>query len=175
VMARGIADATDDAAGIARLCAFAWQRGVVIRFIEHMPMSSGELFAPDRVLPAAAIRSAVESAFGPIVAADVERDSGPARLWHVAADPTRAFGIISAMTEHFCGDCNRLRLTATGDLHACLGHDDATPLRDLVRAGASDAALTAAIGGAVAGKREGHEFSVSGSGGPGKDMVSIGG
>lgn len=175
VMAQGIADAHDDAAGIARLCGFAWQRGVVVRFIEHMPMSSGALFAPERALPAAAIRAAVEAAYGPIVAAESERDGGPARLWHVAADPRKSFGIISAMTEHFCGDCNRLRLTATGDLHACLGHDDATPLRDLLRAGATDATLTAAIGGAVAGKREGHEFTASGAGAPGKHMVSIGG
>jgi cyclic pyranopterin phosphate synthase len=175
VMARGLADAEDDAAGIAKLCALAWERGVTIRFIEHMPMSDGALFAPDRVLPAAAIRDAVTAAFGAIEPSEPERDAGPARVWHLAADPRRTFGIISAMTEHFCDRCNRLRLTATGDLHACLGHDDATPLRDLLRAGGSDADLAGAIAGAVAGKREGHGFQTSGAGAPGKHMVSIGG
>jgi GTP 3',8-cyclase len=180
VMARGLADAHgDDAAGIARLCDLAWGRGVPIRFIEHMPMSAGELFSADAAISAAAIRRAVEAAFGPLVAIDPERDAGPARIWRVAGDPARELGIISAMTEHFCGDCNRLRLTATGDLHACLGHDDATPLRDLLRLGgpgtATDAALEAAIAGAVSGKREGHEFQTTGAGGPGKHMVSIGG
>jgi cyclic pyranopterin phosphate synthase len=175
VMARGLADATDDAAGIARLCELAWNRGIVIRFIEHMPMSAGELFAPDRAMSAAMIHAAVEAAYGPLVVAEVERDAGPARTWHLAGDPAREIGVISAMTEHFCDTCNRLRLTATGDLHACLGHDDATPLRDLLRACGSDADLGAAIGGAVATKREGHTFQVTGAGAPGKHMVSIGG
>jgi cyclic pyranopterin phosphate synthase len=76
------------------------------------------------------------------------------------------------MTEHFCDDCNRLRLTATGELHACLGHDDATSLRDLMRAGASDNDLVRAIGGAVSGKRAGHTFSDSP---PAKHMIGIGG
>ena len=175
VMARGIADATDDAAGIARLCELAWQRGVVIRFIEHMPMSGGELYEPARALSAAELRAAVEAAFGPLVEAPAERDGGPARLWHVGGDPARAVGVISAMTEHFCDSCNRLRLTATGDLHACLGHDDATPLRDLLRAGATDEHLAAAVGGAVAGKRAGHDFQTSGAGAPAKHMIAIGG
>jgi cyclic pyranopterin phosphate synthase len=175
VMARGLADATDDAAGIAALCHLAWGKRVPIRFIEHMPMSSGELFAPERAMSAAELRAAVEAAFGGLVPAERERDAGPARVWQVAGDPAREVGIISAMTEHFCGDCNRLRLTATGDLHACLGHDDATPLRDVVRLGGTDTDLEAAIGGAVAGKRAGHVFQSSGGGAPGKHMVSIGG
>ena len=175
VMARGLADATDDVAGIARLCELAWGRGVAIRFIEHMPMSSGALYAPSRALSAAELRAAVEAVHGPLVEAPAERDGGPARVWQVAADPARAVGVISAMTEHFCDRCNRLRLTATGDLHACLGHDDATPLRDLLRGGATDDQLAVAIGGAVAGKRAGHDFQSTGAGGPKKHMIAIGG
>src|SRR5262245_26550637 len=175
VMARGLADATDDVGGIARLCELAWERGVAIRFIEHMPMSSGALYAPARALSAAELRAAVEAVYGPLVEAPAERDAGPARVWQVAADPARAVGVISAMTEHFCDRCNRLRLTATGDLHACLGHDDATPLRDLLRAEATDDQLAVAIGGAVAGKRAGHEFQSTGAGGPKKHMIAIGG
>jgi len=79
------------------------------------------------------------------------------------------------MTEHFCDDCNRLRLTATGDLHACLGHDDAVSLRDVVRAGGTDDDLVRAISSSVTGKRAGHTFERSGTGGPQKHMIGIGG
>jgi cyclic pyranopterin phosphate synthase len=103
------------------------------------------------------------------------RDPGPARYWALAADPAREVGIISAMTEHFCDDCNRLRLTATGALHACLGHDDAVNLRDVMRRGGSDDDLVRAIAAAVTGKRAGHGFERTGAGAPQKHMIGIGG
>ena len=84
-------------------------------------------------------------------------------------------GIISAMTEHFCDDCNRLRLTATGSLHACLGHDDAISLRDVMRRGGSDDDVVRSIAAAVTGKRAGHVFERSGAGAPQKHMIGIGG
>ena len=92
-----------------------------------------------------------------------------ARDWQVAG---KRVGIISAMTEHFCDDCNRLRLTATGDLHACLGHDDATSLRDVERGGGSDDELVRVISAAVSGKRAGHVFAEKP---PTKHMIGIGG
>jgi cyclic pyranopterin phosphate synthase len=157
---------------LVALCDDAWRRGAVPRFIEHMPMSDGALYADDRGISAATIRRTVEAALGPLVPADAARDAGPARYWALAADPGRQLGIISAMTEHFCDDCNRLRLTATGELHACLGHDDAVSLRDVVRNGGTEADLVAAIAGAVAGKRAGHAF---GDHPPTKHMIGIGG
>lgn len=161
---------------LAALCELAWSRGVVMRFIEHMPLSDGALYQAARELSAAAIRASLEQAFGPLVAAGGDRGiAGPARYLAVAADPRREVGIISAMTEHFCDDCNRLRLTADGQLHACLGHDDAVSLRDRVRAGASDDDLRAAIAGAVDGKRAGHDFQRTGAGGPSKHMITMGG
>jgi GTP 3',8-cyclase len=161
---------------LAALCAFAWRRGVVMRFIEHMPLSAGALYQPARELSAAAIRATLEQAFGRLVpAAGGGPLVGPARYLALADDPAREVGIISAMTEHFCDDCNRVRLTADGQLHACLGHDDAVSLRDRVRAGASDEDLRAAIAGAVAGKRAGHDFQRTGAGGPTKHMITMGG
>ena len=68
-----------------------------------------------------------------------------------------------------------VRLTAAGDLHACLGHDDALSLRNLLRAGASNEEITAAVRAAVSGKRGGHEFQRTGVGAPTKHMISIGG
>jgi len=161
---------------LARLCEYAWSRGALPRFIEHMPMSDGALYAPEAELPAAAIRRALEAELGPLVAADqvAGKDPGPARYWRVAAD-SREVGIISAMTEHFCGDCNRLRLTSTGALHACLGHDDAISLRDVIRRGGSDDDVVRAIAAAVTGKRAGHAFERTGAGAPQKHMIGIGG
>jgi len=161
---------------LVALCEHAWSRGAVPRFIEHMPMSDGALYAADAELPAAEIRRLLEAALGPLVAASdgAGRDPGPARYWRVAATG-HELGIISAMTEHFCDDCNRLRLTATGALHACLGHDDAISLRDVVRRGGSDDDLVRAIAAAVTGKRAGHVFERSGAGAPHKHMIGIGG
>jgi cyclic pyranopterin phosphate synthase len=102
------------------------------------------------------------------------RDAGPARYWRVAATGGEV-GIISAMTEHFCDDCNRLRLTATGALHACLGHDDAISLRDVIRGGGSDDDVVRAIAASVTGKRAGHTFERTGAGAPHKHMIGIGG
>ena len=169
---------------LVALCEHAWSRGAVPRFIEHMPMSDGALYAPEAELPAAAIRRALEAALGPLVPADRAgggvlraidpRDAGPARYWRVAATGGEV-GIISAMTEHFCDDCNRLRLTATGALHACLGHDDAISLRDVIRGGGSDDDVVRAIAASVTGKRAGHAFERTGAGAPHKHMIGIGG
>ncbi len=158
---------------LVALCEDAWARGVTPRFIEHMPMSDGALFSPARGISAATIRRTIEAAHGPLVPHGTPgADAGPARYWTLASDPRRELGIISAMTEHFCDDCNRLRLTATGELHACLGHDDSLSLRDLVRAGGSDHELVRAIASAVAGKRAGHVFAEAP---PAKHMIGIGG
>jgi cyclic pyranopterin phosphate synthase len=181
---------------LVALCAHAWARGAVPRFIEHMPMSDGALYAPQAELSAAQIRRLLEAALGPLIATDGRGtptgsaaegqrgsidpqgsagvDPGPARYWRVRATGQEV-GIISAMTEHFCGDCNRLRLTATGALHACLGHDDAISLRDVMRAGGSDDDVVRSIAAAVTGKRAGHVFDRSGSGAPHKHMIGIGG
>lgn len=158
---------------IVALCEDAWRRGATPRFIEHMPMSDGAIYEAAQGISAASIRRTVEDALGSLVPAEVRpRDAGPARYWALASDPARQVGIISAMTEHFCDDCNRLRLTATGDLHACLGHDDAVSLRDVLRGGGTDADLIQCVAGAVSGKRAGHAF---GAKAPAKHMIGIGG
>lgn len=182
VKTNAVALADLNADEVVALCEDAWRRGAVPRFIEHMPMSDGALYEPARRLSAAAIRRTLEAALGPLGPASAEdrpRDAGPARYWRLEADPAREVGIISAMTEHFCDDCNRLRLTATGELHACLGHDDAVSLRDVLRGGGSDSSpeqkeidLVRAIAGAVSGKRAGHEFEANA---PTKHMIGIGG
>ncbi len=161
---------------LAELTGFAWDRSLTLRFIEHMPLSAGALYEPGRELSAATIRDAISARFGPLEPSPRRRaDAGPARYWCLVGRPDREVGIISAMTEHFCDACNRVRITADGQLHACLGHDDAVSLRDVLRAGQDDDAVRAAIAWSIGAKRAGHEFHRSGVGGPTKHMISMGG
>ena len=169
---------------VAAICRFAWERELVPRFIEEMPMAAGRTYLPGACLAAAGIRALVAQVDpGASVVEDgggSARGAGPARyfrLTETAGSPstvTRRFGIISPMTEHFCATCNRLRLSATGAVHACLGHDDAVDLRGPLRAGDLDG-VRAAVWRALAGKRDGHTFQLIGLGGPRKAMVQIGG
>ncbi len=166
----------DELADIVRL---AWSEGATPRFIELMPMAGGSMFVPGQLLPAARIRQILARELGAELMA-VDRPMpgmGPARYWAVeppgGATP-RAIGIISAMTENFCDGCNRMRISSTGQLHACLGHDAAVDLRAAVRS-ADPSRLEEAVHAALAAKPDGHRFSPDGGGGPRKAMVSIGG
>jgi cyclic pyranopterin phosphate synthase len=164
---------------VGALCAWAWERGLVPRFIEQMPMASGQMYLPGELLSAAEIRALVAAHTGGSVVPDQDpggvRGGGPARYFRVAdGGSIRRFGIISPMTEHFCTTCNRVRLSAVGALHACLAHDDAVDLRGPLRAGGETAVL-AAIQAAVSAKRDGHNFGLIGIGGPRKAMIQIGG
>jgi GTP 3',8-cyclase len=183
VAIRGFND--DELAGIA---AWAWQRGLVPRFIEQMPMAGGLATVPGALLPAAEIRARVAAGWsGMRVVNDdggAARGAGPARYFRLVADDggndadggaaPRRFGIISPMTEHFCDTCNRLRLSTTGALHTCLAYDDAVDLREPLHSGGAEA-VARTIRQALAGKRAGHTFDLIGIGGPRKAMVQIGG
>ena len=164
---------------VVALCEFAWKRDIVPRFIEHMPMSSGDAFDAAEQFSAAEIRSALSEHYGEEPVGEGSADGkGPARYWRVAAGSlgARRVGIISAMSEHFCSTCNRLRLSATGKLHTCLAHDDALDLKQILRGvSESDEQICEAIRGALSQKKAGHEFDPSGAGGPAKHMISIGG
>jgi cyclic pyranopterin phosphate synthase len=158
---------------VGDLCAYAWSRELVPRFIEQMPMAGGQLYVPGALLSAAEIRDLVERAHGRLIPDGETRGAGPARYWRLASGH-QVVGIISPMTEHFCDTCNRVRLSAAGALHTCLAYDDAVDLREVLRARGPDAVVTA-IRSAVAGKRDGHVFDLVGIGGPRKAMVQIGG
>ncbi len=175
---------------VGALCRYAFDRDFIPRFIELMPMAEGALFYPGSFLPAAELRSLLVREFGALLPdAEVPGRSslpgvGPARYVGVMYQGTpRRVGLISAVTEPFCDTCNRVRLSATGELHACLAYDDAIDLRSIVRSSdpslaTPSARLDALIAQAQTGllrKRSGHVFSPTGCGGPTKHMVSIGG
>ena len=161
------------------LCRWSWERDIVPRFIEWMPMSDGTLFAPGTFLPAAAVRERLREAFGAIEGDEAAGPPGvgPARYHRVAEGPwaDRRFGIISAVTEQFCDTCNRVRLSAVGRLQSCLARDEEVDLKAALRAGAGVEDLVRIIREGAAAKARGHEFQTTGCGGPRKHMVSIGG
>ncbi|MEM6992410.1 MAG: GTP 3',8-cyclase MoaA [Myxococcota bacterium] len=168
---------------LAKIAAFAWDHGLVPRFIELMPMASGELFVPGELMAAADVRAAVASALTPGARGGLAPDdggdvagAGPATYWRVVDGPYRGrrLGTIAAMTENFCASCNRLRLSATGQLHACLARDDTGDLRAAVRS-EDPGALARTVAQVLGTKRDAHGFNMDGSGGPEKAMVSIGG
>jgi cyclic pyranopterin phosphate synthase len=99
---------------------------------------------------------------------------GPARYWRLADSDLRV-GFISPLSEHFCASCNRLRLMVDGHLRTCLAHEDTPSLRDMLRAGASDAQLEQAIREMVLGKPTGHDCQIDGGTLFEGVMTSIGG
>lgn len=130
-------DAAEDA---VQLAAFAKTHPVAVRFIEMMPVGQGQ-HAPHAEF--AAVRRAVYDAFGAFAPCPPD-GSGPA--WEeTRPEFAGRIGWIAACSAPFCASCNRVRLTAAGQLRPCLGHDMGTDLRALLRCGASDDAVRAAM------------------------------
>ncbi|MBK9069638.1 MAG: GTP 3',8-cyclase MoaA [Myxococcales bacterium] len=175
VKLNAVLDSPARLAEAADLCEFAWERGISPRFIEKMPLSAGAFVTSAPFVSAAGLRQQLTAAFGKLEPQTPRLgDDGPARYWQMASSPTHAFGVISAISDHFCATCNRVRVTATGALHTCLGYDDAVDLRALLRGG-DPALVRRAIHAAVAQKRVGHIFGDDGTGGPQKHMIAMGG
>lgn len=160
------------------ICKFAWEHDAIPRFIELMPMAGGSLFVPGELMSAAAIRERIGTELGGSVelAEQPQGPFGPAQYFVLrgGAHDGRRFGTIAAMTENFCGSCNRLRVSATGQLHACLARDDAGDLRSALRS-TTPGALEQIVRVALGDKRDTHGFEQTGGGGPRKAMISIGG
>ncbi len=131
--------------------AFARTEGVEVRFIEFMP-GSGE-WDESRVIPAAEVLERLSGRFRLEPVREL-RSSGPSRTYQLP-DGTR-IGVISPLSDHFCGTCNRLRLTAAGRLRTCLFSNREIDLRRVLRSGVDDGALEHVLREAVARKPPGH-------------------
>ena len=140
------------------LIAWAHERGFAITLIETMPMGEVGADRADQYLPLSVVRERLEKRW----TLDREEFStgGPSRYWRVAETGGR-LGFITPLSAHFCDACNRVRLTATGQLFMCLGQNDRADLRAVLRAGADDTELERAIRAAIARKPKGHEFAIS--------------
>lgn len=142
---------TDDEA--PRIVDWAWARGITPRFIELMPLGEGALLDPSMRVTAAEIQHRLGDRIGASV--DAERDRGPATY---LGNPARRVGFITPLSHEFCDTCNRVRITAQGDIRACLASRRALSLRDCMRAGGDDAELAWLLWTAVRGKAPGHAF-----------------
>jgi cyclic pyranopterin phosphate synthase len=148
----------DNAAELPDLIRWAHGRGVDVTLIETMPMGEVEADRTDQYLSLTALRAEFES-FWTLTDLAVTT-GGPARYVDVAETGGR-LGFITPLSHNFCEACNRVRLTCTGTLHTCLGQEDAADLRAVLRSGASDADLVAAIRAAVDAKPKGHDFHIA--------------
>lgn len=156
---------------VVPLAELARERPLRVRFIELMPLGAAKAL---RSVPQAELTAALEGAFGPMVPDPVQYGHGPARYWKPEGF-TGSIGLIGAVSREFCESCNRVRLTADGRLKLCLNHSSGPDLRALLRGGADDAALEAAIRAAVAEKPERHCFSGGAADPEGRSMNEIGG
>ena len=157
VKINAVALAHDNAAEIPALIQWAHARGMGVTLIETMPMGEVDEDRTDQFLSLADVRRDLESYW---TLRDLTLSTGgPARYVEIAETGGR-LGFITPMTHNFCEGCNRVRLTCTGTLHTCLGQEDATDLRAVIRSGASDADLVAAIGGGIERKPKGHDFHI---------------
>lgn len=169
-----------------QLVAFAAKHDAIMRFIEFMPIGTQTIWGNSGMASCVSAKEMREhlSSIWSLEALQTRFGSGPARYWQVRGDGLpeggARVGIISAVTECFCGDCNRLRLTARGGLRACLADDGEVDLRAIVRASAPDLAplsvrLRAGIERALAAKKERHQFDLHAPGVTNKAMNAIGG
>ncbi|NLH81754.1 MAG: GTP 3',8-cyclase MoaA [Phyllobacteriaceae bacterium] len=140
------------------LIRFAHGRGMDMTLIETMPLGEVGGQRADQYLPLTAVRADLETRFRLVDVDDTT--GGPARYVRIAETGGR-LGFITPLTHNFCESCNRVRLTCTGTLYMCLGQDASVDLRSVLRTRPDDdAALEAAIRGAVAAKPKGHDFVI---------------
>lgn len=154
---------------------FATARGLDLRYIETMPVGPQAGASMACHYPAALILERLRRHAGAgLVPAKGSKGAGPARYYQIGSGPAKV-GVISAVSRHFCAGCNRVRLTATGELVFCLGHSDRVSLRELLRRGCPDADLKAAIRAAIARKPRRHDFLPDGAGTVSLPMSRVGG
>ncbi len=150
----------------------ARQSSYEVRFIEFMPLDADRAWTPDQVLTGEEIRAAIEAVY-PLEPTPRE-PSATARVYRFA-DGRGRIGFINPVSEPFCADCNRVRLTADGRLRTCLFSLGETDLRGPLRAGADDRELEGIIRDAVWRKELKHHVGEPGFIQPARTMSAIGG
>lgn len=154
------------------LVGFAREHELQLRFIEVMPLDAEGRWTPTDVLTGEELRAIIGRRWA--VDALPRVPSSTAQVFRFR-DGGGEVGFISSVSESFCGDCDRIRLTADGQLRTCLFSHDETDLRGALRDGASDAELVTMIRRAVGDKQWGHEMHKPGFRPPERPMSAIGG
>ncbi|HEX4978755.1 MAG TPA: GTP 3',8-cyclase MoaA [Acidimicrobiales bacterium] len=151
---------------------FGREKGVIVRFIEMMPLDAQHEWSRDRMVPAAEIVEAIGRVH-PLVPVE-ERGNQPAERFRFA-DGTGEIGVVASVTRSFCSTCDRVRLTAEGMFRNCLFALRETDLRAVLRGGGTDDDLAAAIADEVGQKWAGHTIGQVSFVQPARAMSQIGG
>jgi len=147
------------------------QRGVVVRFIEFMPLDADEIWDRSLVLTQQEIVATLQNAYD---LEPVARSSAPATRWRYR-DGGGEIGVIATVSESFCDSCDRVRITADGQFRSCLFAAEETDVRALLRDGSSDEVVAAALERTVAAKWAGHQIDQVQFIRPRRSMSEIGG
>jgi len=166
VVMRGVND--DE---LVEFAGFGRERGVIVRFIEFMPLDADEAWSNNAVVTQSEIVSTIGEVF-PLV--PVARTSAPATRFRYA-DGGGEFGVVASVTRKFCDTCDRVRLTADGQFRNCLFAVDEFDLRGLLRAGATDDEICDLLERAVGAKWAGHGIGTVDFIRPARSMSQIGG
>jgi len=154
------------------LLGFAVQHGYELRFIEQMPLDAGHTWHRESMVTGEEIHARLREVYEltPVPA----RGSAPAELFYVDGGPATV-GVIASVTAPFCGACDRVRLTADGQLRNCLFATGESDLRTPLRAGATDAELAEIFRASIGAKLPGHGINEPGFLQPPRPMSAIGG
>jgi GTP 3',8-cyclase len=158
---------------VEAFAAFARERGVIMRFIEFMPLDADRHWSRELMVPAKEVYDRIRAQW-PLEPIPHEK-SETARKYRFADGAPGEIGLIAPVTQAFCGHCSRIRLTADGKLRTCLFSKEDRDLRALLRAQSSDEAIVDWIGSVVMEKEEGHRINEPGFVPPSRTMVFIGG
>ncbi len=150
---------------------FGRERGVVVRFIEFMPLDADKIWNNDRVLTQNEILATLQAEFA---LEPVERTSAPASRWRYL-DGGGEIGVVASVSQSFCDTCDRVRITADGQFRNCLFATDETDVRALLRDGSSDEVVADALARSVASKWAGHQINKVNFIRPRRSMSEIGG
>jgi cyclic pyranopterin phosphate synthase len=169
VMMRGVND--DEP---ARLLRYALEHGYELRFIEQMPLDAGHTWSRAEMITAREILDRLEEEFT-LVPDPAHRGAAPAETWLVDGWAGAKVGVIGSVTRPFCGDCDRTRLTADGQIRNCLFGKDEVDLRAVLRGGGSDEDLADGWRRAMWPKLPGHAIDDPSFLQPVRPMSAIGG
>jgi cyclic pyranopterin phosphate synthase len=168
VLVRGLNDDEVEAFAV-----FARQRGVVMRFIEFMPLDADRHWSRNLVVPAAEVLERINAQWR--LEQIPHEQSETARKYRFKDGAPGEIGLIAPVTQAFCGHCSRIRLTADGKLRTCLFSKDDHDMRGLLRGNATDEEIVEWVKSVVMEKEEGHRINEPGFVPPSRTMVFIGG
>ncbi len=158
---------------ILDFASFARATGRIVRFIEFMPLDAQGEWGPEQLVPGREVFERINAVW-PLDAVSEENRVAPAERFRFA-DGRGELGLISTVTQPFCGTCNRLRLTADGSIRNCLFSDDEHLVRDVLRRGGSDEDIEQILRRAVWAKFPGHAINEPDFLRPHRSMSMIGG